>query len=67
VISRDLLMAEADTLRAAHPQVRLGQALFYVGIKHDFEAVSRTLGTPADPFYDDSKVEAFLSFLETPL
>lgn len=46
-----------------NPHIRLGQAVFNIAVERDPSA--RTLcGTEFDPFYDDSRVDAFLKKLE---
>jgi len=45
------------------PHIRLGQAVFNIAIERNPSA--RILcGTEFDPFYDDSRVDAFLKKLE---
>lgn len=46
-----------------YPDLRLGQAVYNIAIERDPSA--RILcGTEVDPFYDDSRVDAFLKKLE---
>ena len=46
------------------PHLRLGQAVFNLAHLLYPYPTSRLVGTELDPFYDDSRVEAFLKELE---
>lgn len=50
----------AGTYRAARPEQRWGQALFNTLHEHDPQLAAELCGTPADPFYDDARVPAFM-------
>lgn len=43
-----------------HPDYRLGQAAFNVALSIWPGIVRPLVGTPADPFYDDSRLGAFI-------
>ena len=52
------IVASARNVVKNDPSLRLGQAVFNLIYKRN-PAVS-LVGTEVDPFYDDSKIEAFL-------
>lgn len=57
--SRDGLMGAARAVVFSDKSMRLGQALYNVAYSQN-PAIAHLAGTEVDPFYDDSRIEAFL-------
>lgn len=57
--NRGELLAAAGDLKAKHPQLRFGQAIYNAAYRLN-PAIEKLAGTDVDPFHDDARVEAFL-------
>jgi len=57
------IQAHAVALRAKYPKHRLGQVAFFALDDMNEQLAKMIGGTKLDPFYDDSRLEAFWNFL----
>lgn len=62
-MTRDELLREVRETREMFPDLRYGQALFNVAYWRLGEVRTEAAAKVADPFYDDSKADAFLDEL----
>lgn len=57
------ILEEAQQSILRNPCLRLGQEVFNIATERH-PCVRQLTGTDIDPFYDDSRIEAFLTKLE---
>lgn len=58
--STHVLFAQVNLVRKRHPELRAGQALWNVTVELWPDIANPLRGTEVDPFYDDSKIGAFI-------
>jgi len=58
-----LLKDRAKEMVTKHPEIRLGQAYMNNLSKIDPDLSGYMAGSKYDPFYDDSRIEAFLTYV----
>ncbi len=58
------VMEHAERLRAAHPDQREGQAAYNALAELEPVCATAVNGTPADPFYQDRRLDDFWVYVE---